>query len=82
MSIIVDIYRIYPYIPFFPVESKKLKNFSKEDFFEFSLLSANVRAKNKSYSKLLSLIDKNSPDIIFLIEANQDWNEATDLPLV
>ncbi len=77
MSIIVDIYRIYPYIPFFPVESKKLKNFSKEDFFEFSLLSANVRAKNKSYSKLLSLIDKNSPDIIFLIEANQDWNEAT-----
>ena len=36
MSIIVDIYRIYPYIPFFPVESKKLKNFSKEDFFEFN----------------------------------------------
>lgn len=41
-----------------------------------SILVSNVYQYNSSYSKLLSLIDKRNPDIIFLVETDDKWLNA------
>ena len=41
-----------------------------------NILVSNVYQYNTSYSKLLALIEKRNPDIIFLVETDQKWLEA------
>ncbi|NGY37128.1 endonuclease/exonuclease/phosphatase family protein [Flavobacterium sp. XN-5] len=41
-----------------------------------NILVSNVYQYNTSYSKLLALIEKRNPDIIFLVETDQKWLQA------
>lgn len=39
-------------------------------------LVANVYQENREYQKLLDLVRKNDPDILFLVETDQPWSDA------
>jgi len=71
-NIISDIYRIGPYTKLFAVESKKAKVKDKN----FKVLSGNVFIDNKKYERLLSLVHKEKPDVLLLLETDHKWSEA------
>lgn len=42
------------------------------------LIVGNVYQYNKNYEKVLGLIQKNDPDLVFLVEINQAWSDALE----
>ena len=74
----VDLYRIFTYLPFTKKESIEFKNHDLEDSQSFSILTSNIRAKNKKFNKVLELIKKKNPDVVVLIEANEMWHDQTE----
>ena len=49
---------------------------SSEGDFEFSVFLANVYAKNRQHEMVIHLIEKENPDIVVLIEINEDWETS------
>lgn len=64
---------IIPYTPFGKkmIDQVELKPGEKP----LKFLVSNVYQENTSYDKLVRLIKKNKPDILFLLETNQAWME-------
>jgi endonuclease/exonuclease/phosphatase (EEP) superfamily protein YafD len=66
-----DLYRVLPYTPIWRVESNWAQSERNEN--SIDLLTANVLQENQESQKLISLINKRSPDVILLLEVNQRW---------
>lgn len=72
IALLLDLYRIFPYLPIFPKASKPArKGLSKKQ--KISFISVNVRQKNSNYQKLMSLVEERDPDMVLLLEADDDW---------
>lgn len=77
LSICYLIYKIWPYTPFSKKEMLRLKSFDEQN--GFKVFSANVYQDNKQYDVLLNQIKQADPDLIFLLETNAEWLEATSI---
>lgn len=62
---------IFPYTVF---HSKEIKT-SKDSDHDLKILVSNVYQPNESYQAILELIDEVNPDVMFLVETNQRWEE-------
>lgn len=70
---IYEIYLLYPYTPFYKIETKtKNKNSSNS----VQIISTNIYQFNKEYSRFLNFINQENPDIVLTMESNQDWENA------
>ncbi len=61
--------------PFFPFSKVEIPTTSKRNQ-KISMISINVRLKNKKYQNLIRLIEKENPDIFLLTEVDQAWLDA------
>lgn len=75
LSIIYLAYKIWPYTIFAKKEMKRVRPTDPSN--ELRIFSANVLQDNTQYIKLMQQIRKCDPDIIFLLETNAAWDEAT-----
>lgn len=80
---ICTIYLLWVIIPYTPLGKKMIDKVElKPGEKPLTFLVSNVYQENTSYDKLVKLINKNKPDILFLLETNQAWmeniREATD----
>lgn len=74
ISLIYLAWIVYPYSIF----SKKMVEFdsSENPSHKIKLLTINVYQHNDHYTKTLQCIYKAKPDVVFLLETNQDWKDA------
>jgi len=77
------IYLAWVIIPYTPLGKKMIdKTELKPNEKPLNFLVSNVYQENNSYQKLVDLVNKNNPDILFLLETNQAWMDnikaATD----
>lgn len=75
LSIIYLIYKIWPYTRFAKREMRRVKSIDPKN--EFKIFSANVLQDNTQYATMLEHIKSTDPDIIFLLETNSAWYNAT-----
>lgn len=66
--------KIFPYTRFAKSEVKILENVPDES--KITLLSANVLMENQRKVDLVQIIDREDPDVLFLMETDQDWLDA------
>ncbi len=69
------IYKIWPYTTLSKKEMKRVKSDNPEN--ELRIFSANVLQDNTQYSTMLQQIRTSNPDIVFLLETNSAWANAT-----
>jgi len=73
ICLVYHIYIIRFFFPFYPKEISDTSNTEKL----ISLVSINVRKKNKKYNNLISLVKKQDPDLLLLTEVDHGWIEHT-----
>lgn len=61
--------------PFTPIAKKMISRVPYESESGIHALVANIYQFNKKYDKVLTLIKKKSPDLVFLVETNKDWEK-------
>ncbi|MDZ4747037.1 MAG: endonuclease/exonuclease/phosphatase family protein [Saprospiraceae bacterium] len=67
-------------LPFSPFGKKMIgKAASTDDSPIFNVLVSNVFQDNQQYYKMLQLVQHRNPDIIFLLETNNDWLEGVKI---
>ena len=69
--------KIYPYTAISPKEMAFLKN--RDDDRELKIFTANVLQTNRKFEAMLEQIAAMDPDIIFLVETDQAWQDAMNL---
>lgn len=70
----------YLILPFTPLGKKmidKIHHDGKEK--TLNLLVANIYQYNRNYHKLLKLVEKRNPDIVFLVETDEKWLEGVKI---
>ncbi len=68
---VIQLVKIYPYTPLAPVE---IANTDKpKDGKTIALYTANVLQKNKKPEQLVADFKRNNPDIILLVETDEEW---------
>ncbi|MES2881956.1 MAG: hypothetical protein V4676_07405, partial [Bacteroidota bacterium] len=67
-------YKIFPYTFFAANEMKKADTITQNG--GLKILTANVLEDNTDYKKLLQLVHTTDPDIIFLLETDEKWNNG------
>lgn len=75
LSIFYLLYKIWPYTILSKKEMRRVKSTNPEN--EFRVFSANVLQENNQYETLLQQIKSTDPDLIFLLETNAAWAQAT-----
>lgn len=71
------LYLGYLILPFTPLGKKMIDEVKKSDGKEcLNLLVANIYQHNTNYQKLLALVEKRNPDIVFLLETDKKWLEG------
>ena len=65
-----------PYFPPFPESVADARNCPADR--QISLLNANVLQTNKDYARLLRLVEKHNPDVLLLLETDQEWAKAAE----
>ena len=73
----LQFWRIYPYVPFAPVEvvdTRALGTVPSESC--FTALGLNVLQYNRDYAATLRMIDREQPDILLLMETDGRWVDA------
>ena len=71
-----QLYRIYPYTPLAKTELAFADEPSTPDGRCFSVLSLNVLESNRDYWRTARLIDRVQPDLLLLMETDQQWADA------
>ncbi|MFW7381110.1 MAG: endonuclease/exonuclease/phosphatase family protein [Oligoflexus sp.] len=71
----LDIYRIFPYLPFTRKESHDCQRDTQVDRL-FSFISANVLIANRQVEKLIQLVKVNQPDLLLLLEPDDWWEKS------
>ncbi|WP_324754959.1 endonuclease/exonuclease/phosphatase family protein [Roseovarius sp. Pro17] len=66
--------RIFPYTPWATKEVVKVENAPQDE--RISLLSANVLMENTRHADLIRIIEREDPDVLFLMEADEVWHTA------
>jgi endonuclease/exonuclease/phosphatase (EEP) superfamily protein YafD len=74
LALAIDLYRVGPYFPFYPVESKVASLNSKGK--KIKILSFNVFIANKKFFAVREMIIKEAPDVVVLLETDSEWAEA------
>jgi len=64
--------RVYPYTPLAPSEVAMVK----DDGNAIKLLAANVLMENTRKTDLLRIVEREDPDVLFLMETDQKWLDA------
>lgn len=67
-------YRIYPYTPLARKEIHLVDGGSANA--AVSIMSANVLMENTRYDDLIAMIEREDPDVLFLMETDQVWHDA------
>lgn len=67
-------YRIFPYTPLAAPEVTLATEAPEAD--QVSILSVNVLMENTDHDSLRALIDREDPDVVFLMETDQAWVDA------
>lgn len=73
ISVLLQIYRIYPYLPIAPRQAKSSK-FQRPDQ-SISMISSNVLQYNRDASGLLQQVKVCDPDCFLVVEADEWWEE-------
>lgn len=66
--------RIFPYTPLASKEIALARDVPVEE--QVSLLSSNVLMENDNYAQLQAIIDREDPDLLFLMETDSAWENA------
>ncbi len=74
-SVVIDLYRVGPYLPILPVESKSPE--IESSGLTIKVLSYNVFIGNKKFQNLINLVKTESPDVVVLLETNTKWMQET-----
>ncbi|GFE51021.1 hypothetical protein So717_27740 [Roseobacter cerasinus] len=69
-------YRIFPYTPLAAQEVALATKTPEAE--QVSILSVNVLMENTDHNRLRALIDREDPDVLFLMETDQTWVDALD----
>lgn len=72
-------HRIFPYTPFASKEIELARDVPEAQ--RVSLLSVNVLMENTDHASLQRLIDREDPDVLFLMETDDTWSDALDAQL-
>ena len=70
-------YKILPYTPFSKKEMENLQHGDPSN--QIKLFTANVFQDNRDYEKLLKQVKKADPDVIFLLETDDELAKANDV---
>lgn len=74
--LLTAIHLFYVILPFTFLSKTMINRVKESDKKTLNLLVSNVYQYNESYAKLLALIKKRNPDIVFLVETDQKWLNA------
>jgi len=69
-------YLLYLILPFTFLGKTMIDRVSGKDKEKINLLVANIYQYNNKYQKLLDLVKKRNPDIVFLVETDEKWLEG------
>jgi endonuclease/exonuclease/phosphatase (EEP) superfamily protein YafD len=69
--------KIFPYTGIAPMEMKFLKERKRQQ--ELKIFTANVFQDNRDYESLLRQIRQKDPDIVFLVETDQQWADDVEV---
>lgn len=69
-------YLLYLILPFTFLGKTMIDRVSGKDKKKINLLVANIYQYNDKYQKLLDLVKKRNPDIVFLVETDKKWLEG------
>ncbi len=75
IAMVALLYRIVPYTPFAPVQTKRVTEKATKPQ-DVRLMVYNVLMYNKEYESTLDLIKKVDPDILVLVETGEEWERA------
>lgn len=75
LSFVYLIYKIWPYTIMAKKEMLKVRSTDAEN--EIKIFSANVLQENANYHIILKQIKTTNPDLVFLLETNSAWADAT-----
>lgn len=76
--IISAAYLTYQVWPFTPFGKKMIESVKYDKNKGLHILVANVYQENDQYHKTLNLVQKQDPDIVFLVETDQRWADALE----
>ncbi len=74
LSLTYLVIKILPYTPLSPKEMKRIEKGNGKD--ELKIFTGNVLQTNRQYNRILGQIRKQDPDVVFLVETDQGWDEA------
>ena len=74
-NILYHILLLVPFTPLYRLVQQKNKIVGKTSK-QISLIAINVYQPNKSYHKLIELIDKYQPDILLTMESDKEWEKG------
>lgn len=66
--------RIYPYTVLHAVEVKDVEEHHKGN--RIRLMSSNILQTNREYQRLIELVNKQDPDVLCLLETDQQWKDG------
>ena len=75
IAMVALLYRIVPYTPFAPVQTKRVTDKENKPQ-DVRLMVYNVLMYNKEYESTLDLIKKVDPDILVLVETGEEWEKS------
>ena len=77
LAAVLQLWRIHPYVPFAQVEVAEASTLPavRADSC-FKVLGLNVLQHNRDYGRAISLIEREQPDILLLMETDARWVEA------
>ena len=73
MSALIHTWRIWPYSNFAAEEIDRMATADAEVAECFTALSVNVKVKNTGYAQVAAQIEEVSPDLLLLMETDENW---------
>jgi endonuclease/exonuclease/phosphatase (EEP) superfamily protein YafD len=69
-------YLLYKIFPYTSLSRREMKTVKQGDRPALKIFAANVYEENRQYSRVLSQISQTDPDLVFLVETDQDWAQG------
>lgn len=70
---LIQLWRLWPYLPF---ARETVTLYAGAEQSCFTALSLNVKQRNIGYAEVARLIERENPDLLFLMETNDQWLDA------
>lgn len=78
VAVIYQGYKIFPYTKLSPFQTLYTE-YDGRDTVSFSVLVSNVLQTNTEYSKLVSMVKQYNPDILLVLEGDDDWESGLEV---